>query len=192
MFFFFKQKTAYEMLRSLVGSEMCIRDSFLLDLHVDDMVYVEKGGDIIPKIVGVDSQARNEASSRIEFIEKCPECGTEMVRNEGEANHYCPDYLHCPPQLKGRIEHFISRKAMDIDGLGEETVDLLFSEGMIRNVADLYDLTAEQLLPLNRMGEKSVARILSSIKGSVDVPYHRVIFAPVSYTHLTLPTIYSV
>jgi DNA ligase (NAD+) len=150
---------------------------FLLDLHVDDMVYVEKGGDIIPKIVGVDSQARNEASSRIEFIEKCPECGTELVRNEGEANHYCPDYLHCPPQLKGRIEHFISRKAMDIDGLGEETVDLLFSEGMIRNVADLYDLTAEQLLPLNRMGEKSVARILSSIKGSVDVPYHRVIFA---------------
>lgn len=150
---------------------------YLLDLHIRDMVYVEKGGEIIPKIVGVDSTVRDESGSRIEFIDRCPECGTELVRNEGEANHYCPNYLHCPPQLKGRIEHFIARKAMDIDGLGEETVDLLFSRGLIRNVADLYDLTNEQLIPLERMGEKSAARIISSIKESVRIPYHRVVFA---------------
>ncbi|MBN2666793.1 MAG: NAD-dependent DNA ligase LigA [Bacteroidales bacterium] len=150
---------------------------FLLDLHINDMVYVEKGGEIIPKIVGVDSSVRDESSMRIEFIEKCPECGTGLVRNEGEANHYCPNYLHCPPQIKGRIEHFIGRKAMDIDGLGEETVDLLFNRGLIRTVADLYDLRAEQLVPLERMGEKSAARIISSIKESVSVPYHRVVFA---------------
>ncbi len=150
---------------------------FLLDLHVNDMVYVEKGGEIIPKIVGVDSSGRDESTMRIEFIDKCPECGTGLVRNEGEANHYCPNYLSCPPQIKGRIEHFIGRKAMDIDGLGEETVDLLFSRGLIRNVADLYDLRAEQLVPLEKMGEKSAARIISSIKNSVTVPYHRVVFA---------------
>lgn len=150
---------------------------FLLDLHVNDMVYVEKGGEIIPKIVGVDSSVRDESSKRIEFIDTCPECGTGLVRNEGEANHYCPNYLHCPPQIKGRIEHFIGRKAMDIDGLGEETVDLLFGRGLIRTVADLYDLRAEQLVPLERMGEKSAARIISSIKGSVSIPYHRVVFA---------------
>lgn len=150
---------------------------FLLDLHVNDMVYVEKGGEIIPKIVGVDNSARDEASMRIDFINKCPECGTGLVRNEGEANHYCPNYLHCPPQLKGRIEHYIGRKAMDIDGLGEETVDMLFGRGLIRTIADLYDLRAEQLVPLDRMGEKSAARIISSIKGSVNVPYHRVVFA---------------
>lgn len=150
---------------------------FLLDLHVSDMVYVEKGGEIIPKIVGVDSSVRDESSKRIEFIDECPECGTALVRNEGEANHYCPNYLHCPPQIKGRIEHFIGRKAMDIDGLGEETVDLLFSRGLIRTIADLYDLRAEQLVPLERMGEKSAARIISSIKASAGVPYHRVVFA---------------
>lgn len=150
---------------------------FLLDLHVNDMVYVEKGGEIIPKIVGVDSSVRDESTMRIEFIDKCPECGTGLVRNEGEANHYCPNYLHCPPQIKGKIEHFIGRKAMNIDGLGEETVDLLFSRGLIRTVADLYDLRAEQLVPLERMGEKSAARIISSIKGSVSVPYNRVVFA---------------
>lgn len=150
---------------------------FLLDLHVSDMVYVEKGGEIIPKIVGVDSSVRDESSNRIEFIDECPECGTALVRNEGEANHYCPNYLHCPPQIKGKIEHFIGRKAMDIDGLGEETVDLLFSRGLIRTIADLYDLRAEQLVPLERMGEKSAARIISSIKASAGVPYHRVVFA---------------
>ena len=93
---------------------------FLLDLHVDDMVYVEKGGEIIPKIVGVDYSSRNEKSQMIRFIDNCPECGTKLVRNEGEANHFCPNYLHCPPQIKGRIEHFISRRAMDIEGLGKK------------------------------------------------------------------------
>jgi DNA ligase (NAD+) len=150
---------------------------FLLDLHVNDMVYVEKGGEIIPKIVGVDQVSRNEKSEAIKFIEICPECGTTLVRNEGEANHFCPNYLHCPPQIKGRIEHFISRRAMNIEGLGEETVDLLFSKGLVRNIADLYDLKSGQLVPLERMGEKSAANILKSIRDSTGVPYHRVLFA---------------
>ncbi len=124
----------------------------LLGLHLNDMVYVEKGGEIIPKIVGVDHSFRNENSQEIKFITECPECGTTLIKNEGEANHFCPNYLHCPPQLKGRIEHFISRKAMNIDGLGEETVDLLFSKNLIRNYADLYELKAEQLIPLERIG----------------------------------------
>jgi DNA ligase (NAD+) len=127
----------------------------ILDLHLGDMVYVEKGGEIIPKIVGVDHSFRNENSSKIEFILRCPECGTLLIKNEGESNHFCPNYLHCPPQIKGRIEHFISRKAMDIDGLGEETIDLLFSNNLIRTYADLYDLRYEQLVPLERMGEYS-------------------------------------
>ncbi len=150
---------------------------FLLDLHLNDMVYVEKGGEIIPKIIGVDSSLRNETSKAITFIDKCPECGTALVKNEGEANHFCPNYLHCPPQIKGRIEHFTSRKAMDIEGLGEETVDLLFNKGLIRNIADLYELQAWQLIPLERMGEKSAANIVESIKGSVSVPYPRVLYA---------------
>jgi DNA ligase (NAD+) len=150
---------------------------FLLDLHVDDMVYVEKGGEIIPKIVGVDYSSRKEKSQMIRFIDNCPECGTTLVKNEGEANHFCPNYLHCPPQIKGRIEHFISRRAMDIEGLGEETVDLLFSKGLIRNVANLYELKLEQLIPLERMGEKSASNILKSIKDSVNIPYHRVLYA---------------
>jgi DNA ligase (NAD+) len=149
----------------------------LLGLHVNDMVYVEKGGEIIPKIVGVDHSSRNENSRAIEFITSCPECATALVRNEGEANHYCPNYLHCPPQLKGRIEHFISRKAMDIDGLGEETVDLLFKNKLIRNYADIYDLRTEQLIPLERMGEKSAINIINSIKNSLAIPYNRVLFA---------------
>lgn len=150
---------------------------FLLDLHFNDMVYVEKGGEIIPKIVGVDSSLRNGTGKAIKFIDICPECGTTLVKNEGEANHFCPNYLHCPPQIKGRIEHFISRKAMDIEGLGEETVDLLFNKGLIRNIADLYELQPGQLIPLERMGEKSAANILKSIKGSVSVPYQRVLYA---------------
>ena len=150
---------------------------FLLDLHFDDMVYVEKGGEIIPKIVGVDSSARKENSKVVKFIDICPECGTPLLKNEGEANHFCPNYLHCPPQIKGRIEHFISRRAMDIEGLGEETVGLLFSKGLIRNVADLYDLRLEKLIPLERMGEKSASNILNSIKGSVNIPYYRVLYA---------------
>ena len=149
----------------------------LLDLNLNDMVYVEKGGEIIPKIVGVDHSFRNEQSKRISFISKCPECGTSLIKNEGEANHFCPNYLHCPPQIKGRIEHFISRKAMDIEGLGEETIDLLFSKNLIRTFPDLYDLKLEQLVPLERMGEKSASNILQSIKKSAETPYHRVLFA---------------
>ncbi len=149
----------------------------LLDLHLNDMVYIEKGGEIIPKIVGVDHSFRNEKSKMLQFITNCPECGTPLVRNEGEANHFCPNYLHCPPQIKGRIEHFISRKAMDIDGLGEETVDLLFSKKLIRNFADLYELRIEQLVPLERLGEKSAFNILRSIRNSIGTPYHRVLFA---------------
>ena len=149
----------------------------LLDLHLNDMVFVEKGGEIIPKIVGVDHSFRNENSNIIEFITHCPECGTPLVKNEGEANHYCPNYLHCPPQLKGRIEHFISRKAMNIEGLGEETVDLLFDKKLIRNFSDLYDLKLEQLVPLERLGERSASNILKSIHDSVNTPYQRVLYA---------------
>ena len=149
----------------------------LLDLHINDMVFVEKGGEIIPKITGADHSFRNDNSVKISFITNCPECGTELTKNEGEANHFCPNYLHCPPQLKGRIEHFISRKAMDIEGLGEETIDLLFSSNLIRNFADLYNLKPEQLIPLERLGEKSASNILKSIAGSVETPYHRVLYA---------------
>jgi DNA ligase (NAD+) len=141
------------------------------------MVYVEKGGEIIPKIVGVDHSFRNENNKKIVFISNCPECGTQLIKNEGEANHFCPNYLHCPPQIKGRIEHFISRKAMDIDGLGEETIDLLFTNNLVRNFADLYDLKLEQLVPLERLGEKSSANILKSIRNSINAPYSRVLFA---------------
>ncbi|HEX2969214.1 MAG TPA: NAD-dependent DNA ligase LigA [Bacteroidales bacterium] len=149
----------------------------LLDLHENDTVFVEKGGEVIPKITGVDVTVRDEKSSRIQFITNCPECGTVLVKNEGEANHFCPNYLHCPPQIKGRIEHFISRRAMNIEGLGEETVDLLYNRKMIRTFADLYDLTKEQLVPLERMGEKSASNIISSIKNSTNVPYPRVLYA---------------
>lgn len=149
----------------------------LLDLYVNDIVFVEKGGEIIPKIVGVDLSGRNENSQKISFIDACPECGTLLVRNEGEANHFCPNYLHCPPQIKGRIEHFVSRKAMDIEGLGEETIDLLFNKGLIKSFADLYDLSNDQIAGLDRMGLKSASNIITSIARSVDVPYHRVLFA---------------
>jgi DNA ligase (NAD+) len=149
----------------------------LLNLHLNDKVYVEKGGEIIPKIVGVDQTFRNENSKKIEFISNCPECGTLLIKNEGEANHFCPNYLHCPPQIKGRIEHFISRKAMDIDGLGEETIDLLFRNNLIRNFTDLYNLRLEQLVLLERLGEKSASNILKSISKSVDTPYPRVLYA---------------
>lgn len=149
----------------------------LLDLHVNDMVYVEKGGEIIPKIVGIDHSYRDSGSIKVTFAEYCPECGTKLVKNEGEANHYCPNYLHCPPQIKGRIGHFISRKAMDIDGLGEETIDLLYNSNLIGNFADLYKLHAGQLVPLERLGEKSAANIIKSIRLSLGVPYHRVVYA---------------
>jgi DNA ligase (NAD+) len=149
----------------------------ILDLHLNDIVFVEKGGEIIPKIVGVDLNKREKNSCRAEFISECPECGSQLVKNEGEANHFCPNYLHCPPQIKGRIEHFISRKAMNIEGLGEETIDLLFSNKLIKNIADLFELKKERLVPLERLGEKSAANIIKSISDSVNTPYSRVLYA---------------
>lgn len=148
-----------------------------LDLHNNDFVYVEKGGEIIPKIVGVDEDSRAPGSEPIAFITHCPECETELVRVEGEAQHYCPNDLACPPQQRGKVEHFISRKAMDIDGLGSETVNLLFDKGLIQNAADLYELTSEDLLPLERFAEKSVERMLSGIEASKEIPFERFLFA---------------
>lgn len=149
----------------------------LLDIRLGDMVYVEKGGEIIPKITGVDLSARPGDSVPFEFITRCPECGTELVKYEGEARHYCPNQSHCPPQIVGRIVHFISRKAMNIDGLGEETVQLLYDSGLIADVADLYRLKREDLVDLPRLGEKSADNILNSIRESLNVPFHRVLFA---------------
>ena len=148
-----------------------------LDLHLNDEVFVEKGGEIIPKIVDVNASLRHPMAQKVTFITRCPECGTELVRREGEAAHYCPNETGCPPQIKGRIEHFISRRAMDIDGLGQETVELLFNQGLIHHIADLYELTAPQLIPLERMGEKSADRILKSLENSKNVPFERVLFA---------------
>ena len=149
----------------------------LLDIHYGDIVYIEKGGEIIPKIVGVDKSLRVPGSRSVQFITNCPECGTSLVRKEGEVNHYCPNELNCPPQIKGKIEHFISRKAMNIEGLGEETIDLLFQNQLIRNVGDLYDLKKEQIVPLERLGEKSAENIIKSIEQSKEVPFSRVLFA---------------
>jgi len=148
-----------------------------LDLHEGDTVYVEKGGEIIPKIVGVDEANRINGADKIEFIENCPECDSKLVRKEGEANHYCPNDRSCPPQIKGRIEHFISRRAMNIDGLGEETIDLLFKENLIQDISGLYILKKEDIVPLERMGDKSADRILNSVQDSLQVPYERVLYA---------------
>ena len=149
-----------------------------LDLHVGDMVYVEKGGEIIPKITGVDKEARGEQTGeKVKFIETCPECGSRLIRYEGEAAHYCPNDTQCAPQIKGRIEHFISRKAMNIDGLGPETVDLLFRIGLVNDVADLYLLRPIDLSGLERLGQKSAVNIVKSIDASRRVPYARVLFA---------------
>lgn len=148
-----------------------------LDLHLGDSVYVEKGGEIIPKIVGVNLAFRTPDARNVQFIELCPECHAELVRKEGEAQHYCPNEDTCPPQAKGRIEHFISRKAMNIDGLGAETVDLLYEKGLVRNVADLYDLTFDQVVNLERMADRSANNLLAGIKGSKEVPFERVLFA---------------
>lgn len=147
------------------------------DLHQGDSVYVEKGGEIIPKIVGVNLEKRRKNAPKFIFIDDCPECGSKLVRAEGEAQHFCPNDTACPPQMKGKIEHFISRKAMDIDGLGAETVQLLFDKGLIRNSADLYDLTFDQLLGLERMGEKSANNLLLGLQASKEVPFERVLFA---------------
>ena len=153
-----------------------------LDLHIGDQVYVEKGGEIIPKITGVELSARSLESSSavskpVEFITHCPECGTELVRYEGESNHYCPNSTHCPPQIKGRIEHFVSRKAMNIDGLGAETIALLYQAGLVNSPADLYTLEAAQIATLERMGEKSAENILKGIDASRSVSFERVLYA---------------
>ena len=148
-----------------------------LDVREGDTVYVEKGGEIIPKIVGVVKKERNLFSKSVKYISHCPECNTELVRNEGEAQHYCLNDKSCPPQIKGKIEHFISRKAMNIDSLGAETIDLFFKEGLINNVADLYFLTQEQILPLDRIAEKSANKAISSIQGSKSIPFDRVLYA---------------
>lgn len=148
-----------------------------LDLHEDDMVYVEKGGEIIPKITGVDVTQRDKSSSRVSFITHCPECGCKLIRYEDEAAHYCPNDTACPPQIKGKIEHFISRKAMNIEGLGPETVDLLYQEKLIADAADLYKLQASDLSELERLGEKSAENIIGGIESSKQVPYQRVLFA---------------
>lgn len=149
-----------------------------LDLHIGDMVYVEKGGEIIPKITGADKDARGMLiGEKVKFITHCPECGSKLVRYEGEAAHYCPNETACPPQIKGKIEHFISRKAMNIDGLGPETVDTFYRLGLIKDTADLYQLTAEDIKNLDRMGEKSAENIIKGIKASKEVPFERVLFA---------------
>ena len=148
-----------------------------LDIREGDTVYVEKGGEIIPKITAVDLTKRPEDSKPTEYITHCPECNTELIRKPGEAQHFCPNDTGCPPQITGRIQHFISRKAMDIEGLGGETVELLFKEGLIRNYADLYALTKEDVLPLERMAEKSADNLITGIAASVDIPFERVLFA---------------
>ncbi|MCX2837617.1 NAD-dependent DNA ligase LigA [Salinimicrobium profundisediminis] len=148
-----------------------------LDVREGDEVYVEKGGEIIPKIVGVDFTKRDPDSNPTQYITNCPECDTELVRNEGEAQHYCPNFNGCPPQIIGRIQHYISRKAMDIEGLGGETVALLVNEGLIGNYADLYELKKEQILPLERMAEKSAENLINGIENSKQIPFERVLFA---------------
>jgi DNA ligase (NAD+) len=148
-----------------------------LDLHLNDLVAVEKGGEIIPKITGVDATQRTPASQPVIFIPNCPECGSELIRIDGESAHYCPNFESCPPQIKGRIEHFISRKAMDIDGLGEETISLLYENGLVRNIADLYRLSASQLSGLERLGSKSASNIIAGIEKSKEIPFARVLFA---------------
>lgn len=147
-----------------------------LDLRVGDHVYVEKGGEIIPKVVGVDFDQRPADLESVKYATHCPECNTELIRKEGEAQHYCPNDEGCPPQIKGRIQHFISRKAMDIEGMGGETVDQFVNEGLISNYADLYTLQKEQLLPLERMAEKSAQNIIEGIEASKEIPFERVLF----------------
>ena len=148
-----------------------------LDLHIGDKVYVEKGGEIIPKITGVETSIRDLFAEKVEFITKCPECGTPLVRDEGEAAHYCPNEASCPPQIKGKMTHFVSRKAMNIDGLGEETIDLIYRNGLVKNIADLYTLKLIDLALLDRLGDKSGRKILASLEKSKTVPFERVLYS---------------
>ena len=148
-----------------------------LDLHLYDTVLVEKGGEIIPKITGVDKTLREEGAPPVLFVMNCPECGTLLKREEGEAAHYCPNSATCPPQITGRIKHFISRKAMDIDGLGQETINLLYKQGMIGSAADLYELDWKKVAALDGLGELSASNIQKGLEASKSVPFHRVLFA---------------
>jgi DNA ligase (NAD+) len=148
-----------------------------LDIRINDTVFVEKGGEIIPKIIAVDFTKRSDDSEPTSYATNCPECNTELIRTEGDAKHYCPNEFGCAPQITGRIQHFISRKAMDIDGLGGETVDLLRKEGLIQNYADLYDLRVEQVIPLERMAEKSAQNMVAGIEKSKEIPFEKVLFA---------------
>ncbi len=148
-----------------------------LDVRIGDTVYVEKGGEIIPKIVGVDMSLRSADALPVNYIENCPECNTPLERKSGEAQHYCPNYYGCPPQIIGRIQHYISRKAMDIEGLGGETVALLYNAGLIKDFADLYELKKEQIIPLERMAEKSAENLINGIEKSKEVPFERVLYA---------------
>ncbi|MCB2207628.1 MAG: NAD-dependent DNA ligase LigA [Bacteroidetes bacterium] len=160
-----------------------------LDIRIKDLVYVEKGGEIIPKIVGVNTEARKKNTIPVTFAENCPECGTELVRNEGEAAYYCPNEDHCPPQIKGKLEHFISRKAMNIDSLGEGKIEMLFDHHLVNNIADLYDLTFDQLYGLEKVivdqgkekkisfQKKSAEKIIAGIEKSKEIPFFKVLFA---------------
>jgi len=148
-----------------------------LDIREQDTVYVEKGGEIIPKVVGVDLNRRPTDSKPTKYVTNCPDCNTELVRTEGDAKHYCPNEYGCPTQITGRIQHFIGRKAMDIDGLGSETVELLFQEGLIQNYADLYELNVDQIIPLERMAEKSAQNMVEGIEKSKEIPFEKVLFA---------------
>ncbi|MBX7180583.1 MAG: NAD-dependent DNA ligase LigA [Bacteroidia bacterium] len=149
-----------------------------LDIRLGDWVFVEKGGEIIPKIVGVELGKRDMfVSEPLQYITHCPECGTELIRKEGEAQHYCPNEWHCPPQIKGKMVHFIGRKAMNIDGMGEETIEQLFEAGLLKNCADIYSLQASMLLGLDRFAEKSINNLLAGIQASKAVPFERVLFA---------------
>ncbi|MEL1244291.1 NAD-dependent DNA ligase LigA [Flavobacterium sp. DGU11] len=148
-----------------------------LDIREGDEVFVEKGGEIIPKIIAVDFTKRPENSKPTIYIDKCPECFTELERKEGEAQHYCPNYYGCPPQIIGRIQHYISRKAMDIEGLGGETVALLYNSGLVHNYADLYELKKEQVVPLERMADKSAENLVNGIAASKQIPFERVLYA---------------
>ena len=147
-----------------------------LDLHIGDQVFVEKGGEIIPKVVGVNLVSRSKSAIAVNYITECPECETKLVRKEGEANHYCPNSNGCPPQITGKIEHFISRKAMDIDGLGGETVEQFYKAGLIENIADLYDLNPLKMVSLDRMADKSVNKIIKGVRDSLTIPFEQVLF----------------
>ena len=148
-----------------------------LDIREGDKVYVEKGGEIIPKIIGVEKQDRDLFSQPTVFITECPECASDLIRSEGDAKHYCPKSEDCPPQIKGKLEHFISRKAMNIDGLGPETIELFFKEGLVQSIPDLYELRMDDLLPLERMAEKSAENLLKGLEASKQIPFERVLFA---------------